>query len=52
MRDDEPYADSERDAHREALRQIRQQLIDKIRRRYDLSAEEAEKRLRALEREG
>lgn len=52
MRDDEQHANSERDAHREALHQIRQQLIDKIRHRYDLSAEEAEKRLRMLEQEG
>ena len=52
MRDDDTYGNSERDAHREALHQIREQLIDKIRRRYDLSTEEAEKRLRALEQEG
>lgn len=55
MRDNhKPYRnnDSERNAHREALHQIRQQLIDKIRQRYDVSTEEAERRLRMLEREG
>lgn len=37
--------------HRAALETIRQQLLEKIRERYDVSAEEAERRLRALEQE-
>lgn len=36
---------------RRLVDQIRRQLLDKLRLRYDLSAEEAERRLRALERE-
>lgn len=40
------------DDHRAALEAIRQQLLNKIRERYDVSAEEAERRLRALEQEG
>lgn len=36
---------------RRLVDQIRRQLLDKIRLRYDLSTEEAERRLRALERE-
>lgn len=37
---------------RAALEAIRQQLLEKIRERYDISPEEAERRLRALEQEG
>jgi hypothetical protein len=36
---------------RRLVHAIRQQLLDKIRLRYDLSPEEAERRLRLLERE-
>lgn len=38
--------------HRAALEAIRHQLRDKIRERYDVSEEEAERRLRELEQEG
>lgn len=37
--------------HYEALCEIRRQLIEKLRLRYGLNAEEAERRLRALEEE-
>lgn len=37
--------------HRAALDEIRRQLLEKIQQRYGLSAEEAERRLRALEQE-
>lgn len=36
---------------RAVLHEIRQQLLEKIRLRYDVSAEEAEQRLRVLEKE-
>jgi len=39
------------DDHRAVLDAIRRQLLEKIRERYDVNAEEAERRLRALEEE-
>lgn len=43
-----PHADE----RRAALDAIRRQLLEKIRERYDVDTEEAERRLRALEEEG
>lgn len=47
---DEPAPPRNHD-RRAVLQEIREQLLEKIRLRYDVSAEEAEQRLRALEKE-
>lgn len=50
--DPTPAPTSHADERRAALDAIRRQLLEKIRARYAVDAEEAERRLRALEEEG